>query len=101
MVNYRITYTPKDGRGYNPRQRDGAVFPEMYTYCDALPQLKQWASLKIRLHKAYGQRFIAYSDSNGMRSQRVTTHRSYVTYARSHGAHHRPNYRESFECGNP
>ena len=21
MVNYRITYTPKDGRGYNPRQR--------------------------------------------------------------------------------
>ena len=33
MVNYRTTYTPKDGRGYNPRQRwRRTVFPEMFTY---------------------------------------------------------------------
>ena len=24
MVNYAMTYTPKDGRGYNSRQRHGA-----------------------------------------------------------------------------
>jgi hypothetical protein len=37
-VNYRITYTPKDGRGYNPRQRGrGTVFPEMFTYFDNSP----------------------------------------------------------------
>ena len=41
-------------------------------------RLKTWASWKTRLHKAYEQHFIAYSDSKGVGSLRVTAYLSYV-----------------------
>ena len=56
---------------------------------------------KVRFPQAYGQRFIAYSNSSGMSSLRVTANRSYVTHARSHGTHHLCDYRESFSVGTP
>ena len=37
MVNDTITYTPKDRRGYNPRQRRDPGLPEMFTYFDNSP----------------------------------------------------------------
>ena len=48
------------------------------TASDALPHINEWASLKTRLHKAYEQRFIAYSDSKSVGSLRVTAYLSYV-----------------------
>ena len=84
MVNYRITYTPKDGRGYNPRQRwRGTVFPEMFTYFDNSPYGKihnevgtpEWARLQtspaeiagFRLHRPpkclFISRFYHYQSS--------------------------------------
>ena len=48
MVNYRITYTPKDGRGYNPRQRGGGqcslkclhILIIHHSLCHPAPQTK-------------------------------------------------------------